>query len=89
MTQIKFPPFLTVEDEDEYGKNYEPIKKTITVRFGGHEIASYTLTADYEGEFFYEVEGSRWLVRYDGPEEFLAHKLRKLFALIEDKDKSD
>lgn len=87
MTTVKFPPFLAVEEEDEdnpedrYGP---PMKKHVIVKFGDHEVARWTMDSrpHDDGEFYYLVEGSNWPVRYDSAEEFLAHKLRKLFKQI-------
>lgn len=88
-TTFTLPNTLTVEDElfydpkDKYG---DPTSVVITVRFGEHTVAKYELKADHwPGEFYYPsaTEPNRNL-HYDTPEEFVAHKLIKLFKLIED-----
>lgn len=83
------PNTITVEDRlvydpnDKYG---DPVGVIITVKFGDHVVIRYELKADHwPGTFYYpsSTEPNR-SIQYDTPEEFVAHKLNKLFKLIED-----
>ena len=83
------PYTLTVEDEPIYdpGDKYgDPIGVIIKVKFGDYEVAKYELRADHwPGEFFFEDSRDKsHMIHYDNPEEFLAHKLRKIFMLVEE-----
>lgn len=85
MVTIRIPNTLTVEEEEEadpadrYG---DPARVIITVKFGDFEVAKYVLERlnDYDG-IYYDGENNRRIL-YDTPEEFVAEKLKKLFALI-------
>lgn len=88
-TTFTLPNTLTVKDEyvndpnDKYG---DPIGVNISVYFGEYLVAKYELKADrWPGTFYYQsAVDPNHMVIYDDPEEFLAHKLIKLFKLIED-----
>jgi hypothetical protein len=87
MTTIKFPPFLEVEEEEEFDpadRYGEPTKVTITVKFGEFVVARYDLVEAYKYSGFYydDADGNRRIL-YDTPEEFLAEKLKKLFKLLD------
>lgn len=86
MTSIQLPAMITVEDmeipdpNDPYGL---PVKLIITVRFGDIEIARYELVDDHlQGSFYFDGDNNNRIL-YDTPEEFVAYKLKKLFALID------
>lgn len=83
VAKIQLPAMLTVGDEDVYdpADMYgDPVKKIIIVSYGDHEVARYELKSNGFGDFYLEPNSYR---RYDTPEEFLAEKLKKLFALVD------
>lgn len=87
-TNFTIPASLTVEDEPIYDPNDkygDPIGMVITVKFGEFLVIKYELKTDpvWRGEFYFEDSRNPGnMIHYDNPEEFLAHKLRKLFELI-------
>lgn len=94
MASVTLPSTLTVEEEDEFDPSDrygEPTNKIITVKFGDHEVARYHLSVDVgTGSFWYyrQTHNHRLdskteeRVMYDGPDEFVADKLRRLFNTI-------
>lgn len=88
-TTFTLPNTLTVKDEyvndpnDKYG---DPVGVIISVYFGEYLVAKYELKADHwPGEFYYLSSTTpNHMEKYDEPEQFIAHKLVKLFKLIED-----
>jgi hypothetical protein len=84
---FRLPPMLTIEEEDEFDPNDrhrvgDPIKKHLIIMYGEYQVAQYTLEVGKWGTSFHFKGDNGDDVLYDEPEEFLAYKLRKLFALI-------
>lgn len=85
MTNIQLPAMITVEEEEEFppGDPFgDPVKKIIIVSFGDTEVVRWELVDDhFPGSFYFDGDNNNKIL-YDTPEEFVAYKLKKLFALI-------